>query len=1172
MFPRQFIKNKKNLPAIDAMTAYLPELKKMGFNSVWINPILQPGDVHELIEYEKNHRVRIGNQVTKNLYAMHSAININPEFSAAPRDNHGNLTVSQEEANEIDRIAIKKFTDTAKNYGLAPIFDLVLNHVSSDAPICDTNPQWFKEVDPDFRDVRIFNYDDDQIRSEIIKEFWEPYIRRYMTDYGFDGVRVDDVGNLHSELRKDIYKLIQTIATDANKPQPVILDEVLFSNESAAVGSQKLRTDDVGPTHITTSTYYVEHDQMGHLGDLPQWTKNEGGVKASVVFQNADGSTRENAKGGCVNFSGSYKHHSLAKTILHEMAHEEMKKDPNMHALCQRISKTLDANGSIIKDEEIEIIFLHPYVMDIEKKIASGDEKIYSEVQNRMCEKIAICALSAGGGWFMLSGDETGDLTTLTNAGREHKAFSDSRTTITEQVITEMAYQIIQTKTISPELQKKLSHNGLAGAYGDLENEPIKQQRLLLAYIENIKNQINSGVPETCYQFKESMEKQEISFAFNDSDYNAKMRTPENGWLGQFKMKKFIANVNRLLASMPETKPGFWSEVITVPNKPNLLVVVRKNGLGFDSPTDLILIYLGQNKNICFTRKDLHEIAVAFQHRTIAKENRNENNPDFKNAYNCIMKASIHSDKAISLPGTKSRLTCYNQYPGLYENFYTMREDLPRIRELGFQQVWVNPFYTPCQVNPIPNMSHRVHSPYAMQNDKVYHRYAPDGDIMVKEYTSTAIDLGLTPIFDLVARHIAIDHQLVNGDPKLLKEQGIDTSKWFQRHPNGNLVMHNMDENYQPLGPNPWCDVAAFNYNDAEIKEQIIKYFWEPFIRNSIEELGFKGIRIDAPAMVPKEILSRLVDIANESCERKYGTQLIVIAETIGRGYMDENLALKGIMTHTMNSVFWMPGPEGGYGYEYSLWNKDDNWFTENKGMLQQVAPTVGFPGSHDEPRYMQQVKDKGITDHQTLDKRMKEKLATAAFASDGGWILQYGDEYGATKAVDVFKPIAIKYHKDKELQEFDHSEFIYSINRTLAKLSPPSFPEWTQRIFLKSNPDLVVFLVHQGVGFTGESFAIITNINSTKRSTLTQADINEITSANHRNPENVSTPKHLYLCGSVDPNMEVVHSIGEINIHKSETNSNIFSFKSPLSPPQNQEPVLSQEKKGLIDINKKNS
>jgi hypothetical protein len=49
-----------------------------------------------------------------------------------------------------------------------------------------------------------------------------------------------------------------------------------------------------------------------------------------------------------------------------------------------------------------------------------------------------------------------------------------------------------------------------------------------------------------------------------------------------------------------------------------------------------------------------------------------------------------------------------------------------------------------------------------------------------------------------------------------------------------------------------------------------------------------------------------------------------------------------------MNSVFFMSGPESNYGHTYDEWRDDNNWCAQNRGLLQSIAKTVGFPGSHD--------------------------------------------------------------------------------------------------------------------------------------------------------------------------------------------------------------------------------
>lgn len=501
------------------------------------------------------------------------------------------------------------------------------------------------------------------------------------------------------------------------------------------------------------------------------------------------------------------------------------------------------------------------------------------------------------------------------------------------------------------------------------------------------------------------------------------------------------------------------------------------------------------------------------------------------------------------------RIRCYNQYPGLYKDILSMRDDLSRIRALGFEQVWINPIFTPCQTNPIPNMSDRIHSPYAMQNETISSRYAATDDV-VKEYTKTARDLGLMPIFDLVAKHVAIDHRFVTGDSELMEKHRIDTRKWFKRHNNGHLMLHNMDEHYNPLTDNPWADVASFNYDDPQIMEEIITYFWKPFLRYNIVDLGFRGIRIDAPGLMPPHVIPRLIQLAKQYCHECQEDNPIIIAETVGRGSMDSFLTLKDTATHTMNSSFWMPGPDD--GAQYDLWRQDANWFADNKGLLQQTGPTVGFPGSHDTARAIQQFKDKGITDRTTLEKRMLEKIAVTAFSSDGGWILQYGDEFGASKAVNVFETTPIEYHLNGELQFLNCSDFVYQINQTIQQLPKPTFPEWSQRIFMESNPDLVIFLVHQGKGFSGPSFVIVANTNKEKQVSLTEENLREIMLANGRNtaPElRQLLPNTLYLCGSIEPHQSLVRCLGESAIYSSKTtatfNPSLFQNQSNTTDKQ---------------------
>lgn len=664
MFPRQFVKNDKGLKPIEAMADYIPKISQMGFNAVWINPIQEPGNGEVLTKRDKNIGVRINNLVSYSLYAMKYPYLINREFSVVPRDDNGNLLVTEDKAFELDKIALRNFTDTARKNNIVPMFDLVMNHVASDAPLCNEKPHWFKGIDPDFKDARKFNYDDAKIRGEIIKEFWEPYIRCYMLDYGFDGVRVDAVGYLHPELRKEIYELINKIARENNKPKPVILDEALFSDKPVHLVAETLRLDHIGPTHITSGVYYVHQNEKSLSGGLPQWTKEESGVKASIVFQNKTGELKKNVNsGGSINFCGNHDHNSLSMMILYEMAHERLNADSKMENLCHRVMKTVDNKGNYGKEEAVESIFLHSYINDIQQEALKNDS-IKEDIERRMREKIATCALIGGGGWFILSGDETGDTTAKPvflrmnheeiYSHREHSIF-ELNPTIAYKVLNDMAIEAIQKDSISPEKQATLGHNGLAGAYSDLTNFPELQKRLLSAYIENFKNQINSKLPVTCNEFLHRMLKHGINVSFEAADYKSNERKPENGWQGRYDVREYVTDINKLLKEMPSSQLGFWSEMFKLQSHPDLAIVVRKNGFGFDSPTDIVIVNLNRNQKISFTQDDLHRLAVAFQERTISVNDRYPGNQYFDQAYNAIMNADIHCDSKIELSINKKQ-------------------------------------------------------------------------------------------------------------------------------------------------------------------------------------------------------------------------------------------------------------------------------------------------------------------------------------------------------------------------------------------------------------------------------------------------------------------------------------------------------------------------------------
>lgn len=648
MYPTQF-------HSIKDMINYLPVLKQMGFNALWINPMQMPGDISGFFKTDKNNGVKTGNEVTRSLYAMSHPLLFNPQFSlGSPED-------PMETTQRLNSEALQLFTQNARNLGIVPMFDLVLNHVAIDSPLCQDKPHWFKGVHEDFKDVRGFNYDDESIRKEIITEFWQPYIKRYMIEYGFDGVRVDAVGYVHPAVRSEIYAYIHSLAAEYGKPNPVILDEALFSKRPLADEVNYLKLPGIGPTHITTEAYNVEFDLAS--ADLPYEITLEEQLKASVVFQQKDGTWRENTKGGCINFCGNHDYRSLAMTILFQMAKKRLKSDAFYNDLMSSYQdlyfkfNTEQEKPHELK-EPLKTTLLYSYVDQIKKELEDNKDETAQEFKTLVLEKLALSALTASGGWFLLSGDETCDITAKTvfqrkgavdksyYPQREHRIFSE-KPVIAHKILEKMAEENFFIENSENKWMQEL--------YRSLSSFPEMQKRLLVSHIDNIKHQINAGIDHVQEKFSRLLASESLNIGFTSQDFLENPRTHENGWLGLQDNFLFIKQLNRLLKTLPASLPGFSSELVRLTGKPHLIIVVRKNGNELSAPIDIVVVNLEQEKLQTLTKEDFQLIAKSYCNQYFSKNNSSVCDSLREKLYSHVLKSAannrVHTDTSIKLNG-----------------------------------------------------------------------------------------------------------------------------------------------------------------------------------------------------------------------------------------------------------------------------------------------------------------------------------------------------------------------------------------------------------------------------------------------------------------------------------------------------------------------------------------
>lgn len=345
-FPRDYV-------SIAEMTALLPNIAQMDFNAVWINPI----QGISLLE----HEVRwLDGMHHGSLYAMrdHSS---------------GAFCINGNEAD------LREYTRVAReDYHLTPLFDLVLNHIAEDSPLCLEYPDWFRSSNfgPKFQ----YN---SRHRADIVN-FWKGYIDRYILDYGFMGVRVDATKWIPSDVQREIYEHIQMRCREKhNGINPVIFAELLLTPDEVKAGD--LERKSVEYRKLGISHTCISHVTGNAYCDLSTIRIDRGSFENRYLHNMGT----QSQIGAVVGYTGSHDQRTLFGRVIEEKAKQLnlFHPDNNFNQVTQNV---LD----------------HPSAQELE---------------SLMKKKIALVSFMSNGGWYILGGDEFG------NPGMQDEFISDWR-------------------------------------------------------------------------------------------------------------------------------------------------------------------------------------------------------------------------------------------------------------------------------------------------------------------------------------------------------------------------------------------------------------------------------------------------------------------------------------------------------------------------------------------------------------------------------------------------------------------------------------------------------------------------------------------------------------------------------------------------------------------------
>jgi hypothetical protein len=241
------------------MQEYLPVIKRLGFNAVWVNPFMKTSKYNVVLRVNKATGEPV--KVVGSLYGMFDPSLTDTEMYT--EDSTGNPAFLGAKTEEI-----RAYTGVACGLGLVPIFDLVLNHVSRDSPLVagtfrhfldqeiDTSG-WFQHgVDGKWNDVVPFDYDEPGNIGQIFEFLWRPFIDKMIKGYRFSGVRIDFATGpkVSAEVVKMCIDHIKSLVQNA-----VIFAEDLYPGPPEDRIKHVLRKSrDVGFTHVTNIAMYLE--------------------------------------------------------------------------------------------------------------------------------------------------------------------------------------------------------------------------------------------------------------------------------------------------------------------------------------------------------------------------------------------------------------------------------------------------------------------------------------------------------------------------------------------------------------------------------------------------------------------------------------------------------------------------------------------------------------------------------------------------------------------------------------------------------------------------------------------------------------------------------------------------------------------------------------------------
>ncbi|MGA1876289.1 MAG: alpha-amylase family glycosyl hydrolase, partial [bacterium] len=326
----------------------------------------------------------------------------------------------------------------------------------------------------------------------------------------------------------------------------------------------------------------------------------------------------------------------------------------------------------------------------------------------------------------------------------------------------------------------------------------------------------------------------------------------------------------------------------------------------------------------------------------------------------------------------ESGMRIYNLFPRLVGPIVTWSEHLPRIRNMGFNCIFLNPFHLTGQSGSL----------YAIKDYKKIDPHflldGGDGWKDLKGFIHLAKKEELRVMIDLVINHTASDSDLTRLHPE-----------WYKHGSDGDFQHPFCVDSGNGGKITIWRDLAEIE-NDGEASRNGLWEFWWELVEKYMD-LGIDAFRCDAAYKVPSSLWEYLIKKA-----RRKNKSFLFLAETLGCSEEETIQTARCGFDYIYNSSKW--------------WDLSADWCLRQYEMTRHFAGSISFPETHDTPRLCHEMQG-------NIDVIKMRYLLAALFSS--GVMMPIGYEYGFMKPLHVVKTTP----QDWEQGIFDLEDFITRCN-----------------------------------------------------------------------------------------------------------------------------------------------